>query len=202
VIALFMHDKPYAPAAERNRDPILHVLRDHLARSSSVLEIGSGTGQHAVHFALNLPHLIWQSSDRAHLLPGIRAWLTDAALHNTPAPLEIDVDGEWPTTRFDAIFSANTLHIMSWQEVESMFAKLPGVMNDAAHLIVYGPFKYAGRHTSESNASFDASLRHDAPHRAIRDFDDVDRLARAIGCELIEDRAMPANNRCIVWRKC
>ena len=121
-------DKPYSPACDRNRDPILAVLREHFADRRRVLEIGSGTGQHAVHFAAALPHLVWQTSERAQNLPGLRLWLDEAALPNTPPPLALDVNAAWPQARFDAVFSANTLHIMSWADVVAMFRALPGVL--------------------------------------------------------------------------
>lgn len=197
-----MVDKPYAPACDRNRDPILAVLREHFADRRRVLEIGSGTGQHAVYFARALPHLVWQASDRAENLPGIRAWLEEAALPNTPPPIELDVTLEpWPTAAFDALFSANTLHIMGWPEVERLFERLPSVITADARLAVYGPFNYGGRFTSESNAAFDASLKQRAPHMGIRDFEAVDALAQRIGLKLVEDRVMPANNRCLVWAR-
>ncbi|WP_029919130.1 DUF938 domain-containing protein [Nevskia soli] len=197
-----MSDKPYSPASERNRDPILAVLREYFADRKRVLEIGSGTGQHAVHFAAALPQLVWQSSDRAENLPGIRAWLDEAGLPNTPAPLELDVNQpQWPAQRYDAVYSANTLHIMSWAEVERLFQRLPEIMRPDARLAVYGPFNYGGRFTSDSNAAFDASLKAAVPHRGIRDFEAVDALARGIGLNLLEDRQMPANNRCLVWAR-
>ena len=194
-------DKPYSPACERNRDPILAALRTHFADRRRVLEIGSGTGQHAVHFAAALPHLAWQTSDRAEWLPGTRLWLAEAGLPNTPPPIELDVRGPWPAERFDAVFSANTLHIMGWAEVKALFAALPAVLTDDARLTVYGPFNYGSRFTSESNAAFDASLKADHPKRGIRDFEAVDALARSIGFTLIEDLAMPANNRCLSWHR-
>ena len=194
-------DKPYSPACERNRDPILAALRTHFADRRRVLEIGSGTGQHAVHFAAALPHLAWQTSDRAEWLPGTRLWLAEAGLPNTPPPIELDVRGPWPAERFDAVFSANTLHIMGWAEVKALFAALPAVLTDDARLTVYGPFNYGSRFTSESNAAFDASLKADDPKRGIRDFEAVDALARSIGFTLIEDLAMPANNRCLSWHR-
>lgn len=194
-------DKPFSAACERNRDPILAALRPHFADRRHVLEIGSGTGQHAVHFAAALPHLVWQTSDRAEWLPGVRLWLAEAGLPNTPPPLELDVRGPWPGGRFDAVFSANTLHIMGWPEVEALFASLPAVLADDARLTIYGPFNYGGCFTSPSNAAFDASLRADDPKRGIRDFEAVDALARGIGFELVEDLAMPANNRCLSWRR-
>ena len=193
--------KPCSPAAERNRAVILEVLREQLPAGARVLEVGSGTGQHAVHFAAALPQLVWQTSDRADNLAGIRAWLAEAALPNTPPPLAFDVGGAWPQARYGAVFSANTLHIMSWAEVERLFGGLPQLLEPQARVIVYGPFNYQGRFTSDSNAAFDATLRADHPQRGIRDFEAVARLAAAAGLALVEDRAMPANNRCITWRK-
>ncbi|MGH8316501.1 MAG: DUF938 domain-containing protein [Steroidobacteraceae bacterium] len=196
-----MQVKPCSDACERNRDPILEVLRDHFADRRHVLEIGSGTGQHAVHFAAALPQLIWQTSDLAPSLPGIRLWLEEAGLPNLPQPIALDVTGPWPHVRFDAVFTANTLHIMGWPEARALFATLPRVLAADAVLAVYGPFNYDGRFTSESNASFDTWLQQRSPHSGIRDFGAVDELARAIGFALIEDRAMPANNRTLVWQR-
>jgi SAM-dependent methyltransferase len=196
-----MPDKPYAPSCDKNREPILAVLRERLAERTALLEIGSGTGQHAVYFAPALPRLNWQTSDRAENLPGIRAWLAEAGLPNTPAPIELDVTGPWPAGRFDAVFTANSLHIMPWSAVESMFAALPGVMVEQAIFVAYGPFNYGGHFTNESNARFDASLKASAPHQGIRDFDDLDALARRAGMALAEDVAMPSNNRCLVWHR-
>ncbi len=123
-------DKPFSPASERNREPILEVLRHTFADVRSVLEIGSGTGQHAVHFAAALPHLVWQASDRASYLPGIRQWFDEAALPNTPAPLALNVNDAWPDIQVDAIFTANTLHIMEWSEVQRFFDMLPKVLRN------------------------------------------------------------------------
>jgi Protein of unknown function (DUF938) len=196
-----MHHKPFSPACERNQDAILAVLRTQFADRSRVLEVGSGTGQHAVHFAAALAHLNWQTSDVAENLPGIRQWLADARLPNTPPPLAFDIDGAAPGGPFDAIFTANTLHIMGWAQVQRLFTLLPALMTDDALTTVYGPFNYQGAFTSPSNAAFDASLRAGDPQRGIRDFEAVDALARAAGLVLIEDRAMPANNRCVTWRR-
>ena len=195
-----MH-KPFSPACERNQDVILAVLRAQFADRTRVLEIGSGTGQHAVHFAAALPDLVWQTSDVAANLPGIRAWLAEAHLPNTPEPLTFDINASAPDATFDAIFSANTLHIMAWPEVQKLFALLPALMRPGALLTIYGPFNHGGAFTSASNAAFDASLRADQPQRGIRDFEAVDGLARAAGLVLVEDRAMPATNRCITWRR-
>lgn len=194
-------DKPISQACERNRYPLLAVLRESFRDRSAVLEIGSGTGQHAVHFAGALPYLTWQTSDRAEYLRGISMWLDEAALSNTPPPLVLDVNLNWPTQRFDAIFSANTLHIMSWIEVERLFARLPDVMAQSAKLVIYGPFNYAGQFTSDSNARFDATLKQQAAHQGLRDQEAVIALADQIGLRLLEDRAMPANNRCLIWQR-
>ncbi|MEK7839608.1 MAG: DUF938 domain-containing protein, partial [Pseudomonadota bacterium] len=168
---------------------------------ATVLEIGSGTGQHAVFFATTLPDLIWQASDCRENLAGIQAWLDEAALPNTPPPIELDVNGAWPRRHFDAVFSANTLHIMSWAQVQRLFTGLGDLMTGDAKLIIYGPFNYGGKFTSESNANFDVWLKECGSHQGIRDFEAVNSLAAEIGLELIEDRAMPANNRCVVWRR-
>ena len=193
---------PFSPASERNREPILAELRTHFAGTQRVLEIGSGTGQHAVHFAAAMPWLRWQCSDRAQHLPGICAWLAEAGLPNTLPPLPLDVSsGPWPHRHFDAAFSANTLHIMGWEEVKAMFAGIDRSLTEAATVVVYGPFNYRGDFTSDSNREFDASLRARDPRMGIRDYEAVDRLARGIGLVAIGDQAMPANNRLLVWRR-
>ncbi len=195
-------DKPFAPASERNREPILGVLREAFADRRHVLEIGSGTGQHAVHFAAALPWLTWQTSERDENLPGLRQWLDEAALPNTPAPLVLDVGTEaWPTTRHDAVFSANTLHIMAWPEVEALFTHLPAVTTDDAVLAIYGPFNVGGTFTSDSNAAFDASLKQRGAHMSLRDLETVDALAARAGFTHAATHAMPANNLCVVWKR-
>jgi cyclopropane fatty-acyl-phospholipid synthase-like methyltransferase len=193
--------KPCSDACERNRGPILEVLRDRFADRRRVLEIGSGTGQHAVHFAAALPQVTWQTSDLEPSLPGIRLWLEESGLSNLPPPIALDVTGPWPEARFDGIFTANTLHIMSWPEVRTLFERLPAVLTGDAALAIYGPFNYDGRFTSDSNATFDAWLKQRSAQSGIRDFAAVDELARTIGFTLVEDRPMPANNRTLVWRR-
>lgn len=197
-----MIDKPYSPACERNREPILGVLRQHFAERRHVLEIGSGTGQHAVHFAAGMPWLTWQCSDMADNLLGIRTWLDDAGLANTPAPLALDVQtGPWPARRFDAAFSANTLHIMGWPAVQDFFRGLDATLAADATLVIYGPFNDDGAYTSDSNRAFDGWLMARDPRSGIRDAAAVDALARAIGLRRVDDVAMPANNRCLIWRR-
>jgi cyclopropane fatty-acyl-phospholipid synthase-like methyltransferase len=194
-------DKPHAPATDRNREPILAVLRERFAERLAVLEIGSGSGQHAVYFAAALPRLRWQASDVAANLPGIQLWLDEAGLPNTPPPIEVDMRKPWPELNFDAVFSANTLHIMGWPQVQQLFAELGRRMPAGGLLTVYGPFNYGGLFTSDSNARFDASLRAGDPASGLRNFEDVSALADEAGLVLLEDRAMPANNRCISWRR-
>jgi len=192
--------KPFSAACERNREPILEVLRSAFADRRRVLEIGSGSGQHAVHFASALPHLSWQCSDRAENLPGMRLWLEEAALDNAPAPLTLDVLNDvWPDGPFDAAYSANTLHIMGWPAVQAMFNGLGQVLASDARLLVYGPFRRAGEHTSASNAQFDAQLRAQSSWMGVRDLEAVDALAAGIGLQLVEVHAMPANNLCLHW---
>ena len=193
--------KPYSEACARNREPILEVLQRHFADRRRVLEIGSGTGQHAVHFAAAMAHLSWQTSERPAHLADLRPWLEEAALANLPPPLALDVAGPWPAARFDAVFTANTLHIMSWTHVCALFAALPGVLAPGALLAVYGPFNYGGTFTSPSNAAFDLWLKRRSSESGVRDFEAVDALAEAAGLALIEDCAMPAHNRILLWRR-
>ena len=195
--------KPFADSCEQNKDPILAVLREVLADRHHVLEIGSGTGQHAVHFGRHLPHLIWQSSDVADNHPGIRAWLDEAQLDNVRAPLELDVGRQpWPAVAdIDAVFSANAVHIMSWPEVEHFFQGIGDILEEGGLLLLYGPFNYGGQYTSESNARFDQWLKARDPASGIRNFEELDQLARAQGMTLEADYEMPANNRILVWRK-
>lgn len=195
-------DKPYSESCEQNRAPILAVLREVFADRSRLLEIGSGTGQHAVYFAPELPHLLWQTADVPLHHPGIRLWLAEAALPNVLPPIALDVNQKsWRDGRYDAVFSANTLHIMSWIEVESFFEGVGEVLETNGVLAVYGPFNYNGAFTSESNARFDAWLKSRDPASGVRDFETVDALARARGLMLQQDVAMPANNRTLVWRR-
>lgn len=197
-----MLSKPFSEACERNKGPILDILRRVLADRRRVLEIGSGTGQHAACFAAALPHLVWQASDLPENHPGIRAWLAEAALDNTPAPLALDVFApHWPPGLWDAVFTANTLHIIAWEGGERVIRGAAAVLEPGGLLCAYGPFNYGGRYTSESNARFDASLRERDPSSGIRDFEAVNAIAMSAGLALVEDNAMPANNRLLVWRR-
>ncbi|MGH8808361.1 MAG: DUF938 domain-containing protein [Noviherbaspirillum sp.] len=194
--------KLFSAACERNREPIAAVLREVLTEPAQVLEIGSGTGQHAVYFGAQLPHVLWQTSDLPENHASILAWMGEARLPNVLPPLALDVTGAgWPQGPFDAVFTANTCHILAWREVQAMFAGIGQVLHRGGLLFVYGPFNYGGHFTSESNAQFDASLKAQAPHMGIRDFEAVDALAAARGLVLVADHTMPANNRFLMWRK-
>ena len=188
-------------ACVRNRGPILEVLRDAFSASTQVLEVGAGTGEHAAFFAGALPHLVWQATDVAAHLPGIAAWRDAVNLPNLPAPLELDVNAsDWPVGTADGVFTANTLHIMSWHSVRRFFDGVGRVLTADGVLAVYGPFSDDGRHAAESNAHFDAFLRARDPSSGVRDWQAVDQLAAAQGLSLTGDHAMPANNRMLVWR--
>ncbi len=194
--------KPYAESCDQNRDPILEQLRPLLVAASTVLEIGSGTGQHAVYFSTHLPHLHWQPSDRGENLPGIRLWCAEAGLANLKAPLELDVTRQpWPAIEADAVFSANTAHIMAWPQVEAMMEGIGKLLPDGGVFLLYGPFNYNGRYTSDSNRRFDGWLKARDPLSGVRDFESLDELAGQVGMHLQDDIAMPANNRILCWRK-
>ncbi len=180
----------------------MQILREVLAHSVEVLEIGSGTGQHAVFFARHLPHLQWQTSDLPEQHPGIHAWIAEAALPNVRAPLTLDVDAAvWPVREVDAIFCANTVHIVGWTQVERLFQGVGRILLPGGLLCLYGPFNYAGQFTSDSNAEFDVWLKRRDARSGIRDFEALDALAAAQRMQLEQDIAMPANNRILVWRK-
>lgn len=196
-----MH-KQFSAACERNSAPICALLQQILKNSAHVLEIGSGTGQHAVYFGAAMPHLVWHSSDLPQNHPSIIAWQQEARLPNVVGPLTLSVSqSDWPTGPFDAVFSANTCHIMAWQEVEAMFAGIGRLLPQGGLVCIYGPFNYGGRFSSPSNAQFDAMLRAQAAHMGIRDFEAVNALAAAQGLVLQADHPMPANNQLLVWRR-
>ncbi len=195
-------NRPYAESCDQNRDPILTTIRPLLQQSKNVLEIGSGTGQHAIYFGAQMPHLRWQTSDRQEYHSGIQAWLEDAALPNVLPPIELDVQqSAWPTLAFDAIFSANTSHIMHWSDVEALFAGVGKLLASGGLLLLYGPFSNAGQHSSDSNLRFDQFLRARDPLSGIRDVDDLNRLATQAGLRFCHNYEMPVNNRILHWQK-
>jgi SAM-dependent methyltransferase len=189
-------------AAGRNKAPILQIIAAEFAQTRSVLEIGSGTGQHALHFAALLPHLSWQPSDTGDYLPALRERLRKEGGANLHEVIELDVRTQpWPVAGVDGVFSANTLHIMSWSSVKDFFRGVGSVLGHPGVLCVYGPFRYGDRYTSDSNAKFDDFLRRRDPDSGIRDAHELDGLARQQGLELAADHPMPANNQLRVWRR-
>ncbi|MEW6132722.1 MAG: DUF938 domain-containing protein [Pseudomonadota bacterium] len=194
-------DKPFSEPCERNKGPILAVLRQVFAQPARILEIGSGTGQHAVHFGAALPHVVWQTSDLPANHPGIRAWIEEAALPNVPAPVALDVNGPWPLQTYDGVFTANTLHIVSWALAQKLVAGAAALLEEGGRLVIYGPFNYGGAFTSASNARFDEWLKARDPLSGIRDFEAVAKCAEINGLHMRADHAMPANNRLLVFAK-
>lgn len=194
--------RQFSEACERNKGPILDVIKPYLDHSKEVLEIGSGTGQHAVWFAGAMPHLIWHTSDLRDNHPSIIAWIESSELPNLIKPRTLNVgQGVWPVNQVDAIFTANTCHIMSWERVRDMFEGANRVLKPGGHLLIYGPFNVNGEYTSESNKEFDASLKHRDPESGIRDYDDMNRVARHNGFSLIKRHDMPANNMLLAYEK-
>lgn len=187
---------PFSEACERNKGPILTVLRAALADRAQVLEIGSGTGQHAVHFAAQLTHLTWHPTEQLAYLPDLAARVKLEGSHNLRQPTVLDVKQTvWPVRSVDAAFTANTLHIMAWPEVLALFRGLDAVLSAAGIVCVYGPFRYEGRYTSESNRDFDRLLQDRDPHSGLRDIKEVGVLAERHGLKLRADHDLPANNR-------
>jgi cyclopropane fatty-acyl-phospholipid synthase-like methyltransferase len=189
-------------ACERNKGPILEVLTSAFAHTSKVLEIGSGTGEHATYFAAHLPHLIWQPSDTGDYLTGLRERIAHEGTPNLRPPIELDVrNPPWTVEPVDAVFTANTLHIMGWDAVKDFFGGIGRALTGPAVLCIYGPFRYGGRYTSASNAEFDRFLRARDPASGIRDFEEVNTLSSEQGLTLLADHPMPANNQLIIWHK-
>jgi cyclopropane fatty-acyl-phospholipid synthase-like methyltransferase len=194
-----MIHKPFSQACENNKDAILQIIRTVFCQSTTVWEIGSGTGQHACYFARHLPHLEWQPTDRNENIPGICLWQEEAKLANLKPVLTLDVtDAAWPCTSIDALFTANTLHIMSWDEVSIFFDRLSEHLSPKALICIYGPFNYNGAYTSDSNAFFDQWLKSQNASSSIKNFEDILFLSTSNGFSLLNDIAMPANNHLLV----
>jgi len=194
--------KPYSESCDQNKQPILQVLQIEFAHAHKVLEIGSGTGQHAVFFGSQFPNIVWQTSERLENHPGIRLWLKESNLHNVLQPLELDVAlDHWPQAAFDAVFSANTAHIMSSREVEHMFHGVGKVLMPGGCFCLYGPFNYHGEYTSESNARFDRWLKQRDSNSGIKDIDALMPWADQAGLRLRHDYEMPVNNKILAWEK-
>lgn len=196
-----MTDKPFSEYADRNGGPILEVLRSELSACTKILEIGSGTGQHAARFAKGLPHLCWQTSDLDENHDGIRAWVSASDLESLLPPISLDVrTDELPAGFCDGVYSSNTAHIMSFEAVRKMFALVGNILNGRGVFCLYGPFRKGGEFNTASNATFDASLRARNPDMGIRDIESLDELVEEQGMKRVKLYAMPANNHIAVWR--
>lgn len=195
-------DKPFSQACANNQGVISDILQRVFADKLKALEIGSGTGQHGVFFAQQLPHLSWQMSDKVQNHVGINQWINDDPAANLLAPLPLDVLSDaWPSDHYDAIYTANTAHIMPWNAVSAMFAGIGDLLLLGGVFCLYGPMKYLGVLDAPSNIAFDSRLRQQFAHQGIREFHDINQLALDAGLVLREDNPMPANNRLIVWQK-
>jgi SAM-dependent methyltransferase len=194
-------EKPYAPSCDENKAPLLAVLQPLFKDARRLLEIGSGTGQHGVHFAAAMPHLIWQTSEVSANLWGIEAWLAEAAFPNLPPPLALDVLGAWPSGPFDAVFSANTAHIMPLSAVAALFRGVGQVLAPGGRFALYGPFNEDGHFTSDSNRRFDLWLKSQDPLMGVRDLDALCGFAAESGLRLADKIAMPVNNQTLVWER-
>jgi len=195
--------KPFSEACEQNKQPILTIISKYFTNASNILEIGSGTGQHAVFFAEQLAHLNWHCTDQLVYHEGIKQWLADYQGNNLRGPYLLDVTDSttWPEEKFDGVFSANTAHIMSWPAVICMFNGVGNTLSSKGFFCLYGPFNYNGRYTSASNQQFDNYLKSRDSLSGIRDFDDLNKLANQAGLTLVNDYEMPVNNRTLVWQK-
>ena len=198
---MMVPDLPISPAAERNKQPILEFLRVCLPQSARVLEIGSGTGQHAIHFARHLSGVTWQATEMPEHLPLLAARIEEEG-QGMPAPLPLDVIGSrWPEPPWDAVFTANTLHIMPWDHTPVFLRRASSCLVDGGLVILYGPFHYGGEHTSDSNQAFSDMLTARDPSMGVRDANEVESIANACGLDKRGDLDMPANNRILVFEK-
>lgn len=194
-------NKPFAESSEQNKQVILQVLQKLFIAPGEVLEIGSGTGQHAVHFTQHLPHLMWQPTDCADQIPGMTLWFNDVTHQRIRTPQVLDVQQQWSDQLFDYVFTANTLHIVSWAAVQLMFAGVGKNLKPGGLFVQYGPFNYAGKFTSDGNARFEQWLKSRDPLSGIRNFEDLQALAQHHAMVLHSDHEMPVNNRILVWQK-
>ena len=200
-----MH-KPFVQACENNKHAIAEALQSYLRNVRTILEIGSGTGQHIVHFASCFPHITWQASDLKENHAGINAWIRDSKLPNVNSPIEFDLEAVGAPVHntslraVDAVYSANVVHIIETRLISRLFLRASEVLTETGLVFMYGPFNYEKRFTSEGNRRLDAWLKSQHPDFGIRDFEYVDEIARTHGLSLMDDLTMPANNRLLVWR--
>jgi cyclopropane fatty-acyl-phospholipid synthase-like methyltransferase len=196
-----MLKKPFASAAKENCSAILSVLRQEFKHINSVLEIGSGTGQHAIYFSQQLAHLEWQASDKYEMLAGINMWINESNLKNVLPAIELNVSSNWPQQNYQGAYAANIAHIMHWEEIEALFSGLDQVLTNSGVFCLYGPFNINGTYTSESNRRFDLWLKERDPESYIRDKNDLDQLAIKNNFQTSKQWDMPANNKILCWRR-
>lgn len=198
-----MSEKPFAPSCERNQGTILEVLKGIVSDSAvNLLEIGSGTGQHAVFMAPHFPSLNWQTADLLGNHSGINQWVVESQIPNIIKPIVYESgESDFPNMNIDVVFTANTLHIMSWQNVKVLIEQFGKYLKTGARIVIYGPFNYGNQFTSESNAKFDVWLKQQEIHQGIRDFEGIVELMKNQGIKLVEDFKMPSNNRILHFNK-
>ncbi|MBL4710997.1 MAG: DUF938 domain-containing protein [Gammaproteobacteria bacterium] len=195
-------NKPYSEACDQNKHAILDVISPILSVYTHVFEVGSGTGQHAIYFAEMMPHLTWYTSDCSPYLAGINLWLSASTLNNVIAPVELNVStSAWPKDNVDAVFTANSIHIMNQQDVNNLFSGVANLLSQKGCFIIYGPFNYKGAYTSDSNQRFDQWLKNRDYQSGIKNFEEIEILAKKNGMRLISDYSMPANNRILHFIK-
>jgi SAM-dependent methyltransferase len=195
-------NKPYSESCDQNKDVILSVISPLFSSLSNVLEIGSGTGQHAIYFAEKMPHLVWHTSDCLSYLDGINMWLTDSGLINVMPPVELNVStSQWPQLEVDAVFTANTIHIMQQQDVVNLINGVGKLLKQGGSFVIYGPFNYNGLYNSKSNENFDQWLKQRDPLSGIKNFEEIESLANSINMQIVTDYEMPANNRILHFIK-
>lgn len=197
-----MAERPFAEYAARNAAPILEILQREFRGASHVLEIGSGTGQHAVVFSAAMDHLHWQTSDLDENHAGIRAWIDSSRIQNVSPPLSIDVrEATVEAGAYDAAFSSNTAHIMDIDAVEKMFLLVSQALRPGGVFCLYGPFRQCGAFNTQSNADFDANLRQRDPLMGIRDVETLNEFAAAGSLQRARFYAVPSNNNVAVWTR-
>lgn len=196
-------EKPYSPAADRNKEPIFNVISQYIGENGRLLEIGTGTGQHAIYISKKMPNLHWITSDQEHYLSGIKMWLKEAKLSNIHGPEKLVIgEDDFPSKRpFDYVFSANTLHIMSWKENKTLFKLLGKRLREGCLVFFYGPFNYNNDYISQSNKEFDIALKANDSKSGIRNFEDVVSAMNKAGFKLLKDHVMPANNQLLVFER-
>ena len=193
---------PFGQACEKNKEPILKVLKEYISDQESLLEIAGGTGQHGEFFAKSFPNIVWQTSDLPDAVTDLNLRISEANLQNLPRALTLDVnDPNWNVKKYELLFTANSLHIMSEESVENFFSRIPDALQQSALVFIYGPFKYDGKFTTESNAEFDEWLKEKDRRSGIRDFEVISELAISAGFSFVADVQMPSNNQLLVFSR-